>query len=230
MEFLSTIPTLYVATNKLACGYKALNGTSQATPLVAATAALILARHPKMKPQEVRNHIVNSGNSISALMNRTISGRRLNVLAALKSSENIMQRAKESLARFTVALLAMPFNKDRTSTALLLYDEKKMSERPLSQVNQNDHMYSSDGTVLADSSTDGHQLVVRLKANVSIDDLKSDLSHSAVRLDDATSAYNDPKTMQITVKSKQPLNSVIQILRQTNKLEDISENVRYDLQ
>lgn len=61
-NILSTFPTYHVTANDsgLPMNYASLNGTSMATPIVSAQAALIFSRFPYSKPSEVRKLIENN--------------------------------------------------------------------------------------------------------------------------------------------------------------------------
>lgn len=64
-------------------GYKLASGTSMAGPHVAGAAALLLAQNPDLKPYEVRAILMETGDSVDSLQDITVSGKRLNVYAAL---------------------------------------------------------------------------------------------------------------------------------------------------
>lgn len=63
--------------------YGYMSGTSQATAFVTGTAVLILSKHPNMSPSKVRAILRASVDQTSALVNRTISGGKLNAYSAL---------------------------------------------------------------------------------------------------------------------------------------------------
>ncbi|HLM56956.1 MAG TPA: S8 family peptidase [Pyrinomonadaceae bacterium] len=56
-----------------------LDGTSMATPHVTGGAALYASTHPGATPQQIRAAILGTGVSTSSLVNKTVTGRRLNV-------------------------------------------------------------------------------------------------------------------------------------------------------
>ena len=64
--------------------YGLKSGTSMAAPHVSGAAALLIAQNPDLKPYEVRAILMKSGDSIAALEDITISGKRLNLAAALE--------------------------------------------------------------------------------------------------------------------------------------------------
>ncbi len=69
--------------------YGVMNGTSMATPHVTGAAALLLANNPDMCLTELRNRLIWSGDSLSALDGLIVSGRRLNVYTALTAPSDL---------------------------------------------------------------------------------------------------------------------------------------------
>jgi subtilisin family serine protease len=59
------------------------NGTSMATPHVAGAAALAFAAHPRATVAEVRSGLLETGDQLGALVGKTVTGRRLDLLNAL---------------------------------------------------------------------------------------------------------------------------------------------------
>ncbi|MEB3342748.1 S8 family serine peptidase [Okeania sp.] len=64
-------------------GYASYSGTSMATPHVAGVAALVWSENPELSSQEVKEIILESGDPISALDGKTLTGRRLNAFNAI---------------------------------------------------------------------------------------------------------------------------------------------------
>ena len=64
-------------------GYRTASGTSMASPHVAGAAALLLSKCSNLAPREVRDFLVNNGDSISTDL--PIGGRRLNIFNALNA-------------------------------------------------------------------------------------------------------------------------------------------------
>jgi hypothetical protein len=71
-------------------GYGYMSGTSMATPIVAGAAALVqslaLRAGKQMKPGELRALLMDTGDRLSALKGKSISGRRLNVTRAVQTA------------------------------------------------------------------------------------------------------------------------------------------------
>jgi subtilisin-like proprotein convertase family protein/subtilisin family serine protease len=63
--------------------YQVFSGTSMATPHVSGAAALVLAANNTLSVAELKDILLSSGDPISSLAGRTVSGKRLNVAAAL---------------------------------------------------------------------------------------------------------------------------------------------------
>ncbi|MCA2799589.1 S8 family serine peptidase, partial [Microcystis sp. M113S2] len=66
--------------------YGTLSGTSMASPHVAGAAALLWSQNPTWTAQQVKNTLMNTGDSIAALAGKTVSGKRLNVFNALAAA------------------------------------------------------------------------------------------------------------------------------------------------
>ncbi len=69
VNILSTFPTYPVTTNALGLpqNYATLNGTSMATPMVSALAAIIWSQNPYLTPAEVRQKIESSATDLGAI-------------------------------------------------------------------------------------------------------------------------------------------------------------------
>ncbi|MFN5514092.1 MAG: S8 family serine peptidase [Cyanobacteriota bacterium] len=66
--------------------YDTYSGTSMATPHVAGAAALLWSENPDWTAQQVKNALMNTGDSLASLAGKTVSGKRLNVYNALASA------------------------------------------------------------------------------------------------------------------------------------------------
>ena len=66
-------------------GYHTKSGTSIATPYVTGVAALIKSCHPNLTTAEIKNSILNNGDSCSLLSDKCVTGCRLNAYNALHS-------------------------------------------------------------------------------------------------------------------------------------------------
>lgn len=66
-------------------GYAADEGTSLSAPLVAGTAALMLAQNPNLTAQQIKSRLIETVDPIPGLAGTSVSGGRLNAFAALNT-------------------------------------------------------------------------------------------------------------------------------------------------
>jgi subtilisin family serine protease len=66
--------------------YQKLSGTSMACPHVAGAAALVWSQFPNADYKEIKRRLMDSGDAISALNGKTVSGKRINVMNAVKGT------------------------------------------------------------------------------------------------------------------------------------------------
>lgn len=91
VNILSTFPTYPVTTNALGLpqNYATLNGTSMATPMVSALAALVWSQNPYLKPEEVRAKIEKSATDLGVIGVDSRYGHGLiNPVGALADTSN----------------------------------------------------------------------------------------------------------------------------------------------
>ena len=65
--------------------YTYLNGTSMATPHVVGLSALLWGYKPNLTVSQIKNNILNNGDTISALSTKTLTGKRINAFASLQA-------------------------------------------------------------------------------------------------------------------------------------------------
>lgn len=63
--------------------YRIHSGTSMATPHVSGAAALLLAINDRLTIQEIKDYLIDYGDTIPALVGKTVSGKRLNLYNSL---------------------------------------------------------------------------------------------------------------------------------------------------
>ena len=67
-------------------GYGMLSGTSMATPMVSAAAALVLARDPALTAAQVKAALIDNADRLPALAGKSVTGARLNAYAPSRRS------------------------------------------------------------------------------------------------------------------------------------------------
>ena len=65
--------------------YTSFSGTSMSTPHVSGSAALLWAQNPNLTVQQVKNLLLTNGNILPGLVDKTLTGRRLNVGNSMQS-------------------------------------------------------------------------------------------------------------------------------------------------
>lgn len=69
--------------------YGYMSGTSQATSVVSGIAALILSKHPDLRPEQVRAIIVSTAKKVPALKDRVLAGGIVDACAAMQAADEV---------------------------------------------------------------------------------------------------------------------------------------------
>jgi len=81
----SQVPIIDDITISNTNSYQFMNGTSMAAPHVAGLAALVWGTKPSLTYSDVKNSILDTGDSLSSLATTTVTGKRINAFNALDS-------------------------------------------------------------------------------------------------------------------------------------------------
>ncbi len=68
-------------------GYGFKDGTSMAAPHVSGVAAMVMAKNPSWSLAQVKSQIMDTGDTLSSLSGKTVSGRRLNAYSAVGGTD-----------------------------------------------------------------------------------------------------------------------------------------------
>ncbi len=107
-DILSTIP---------GSRYASYNGTSMAAPFVSGAVALLWSYDRSLSASQIRLRLMNTGDPVAALEGRTITGRRLNLLNALRN----YSPPKSSPPPPTTPALSVRVTTDRAAYAFYQY-------------------------------------------------------------------------------------------------------------
>ena len=99
-------------------GYATYSGTSMASPHVAGAAALLWSQNPTWTAQQVKNTLMNTGDAISSLAGKTVSGKRLNIFNALGAA---------NLPAVTVAVSPATVQEDGTTNLVYTFTRSNIN-------------------------------------------------------------------------------------------------------
>ncbi len=80
-------PGVDVYSTKPGGGYQMMSGTSMAAPHIAGLAAFIKARYPNESMDRIRKRIIYTGDALSSLSSKLVSGKRANALLSLQDDK-----------------------------------------------------------------------------------------------------------------------------------------------
>jgi subtilisin family serine protease len=147
VEILSTVPRFIDQETP----YRFLSGTSMATPHVTGAAALLKARVPSLGHLALRDRLLATGDPISALSGKTITGRRLNVFNALNNGIPEPPDGPELLVDLRVGE-SYPF---RYSIPLRVKVKDSITGAPVSDAAVSITVQTANGTVYNAEGTTG---------------------------------------------------------------------------
>ncbi len=79
------ISTFYDQTAPTNTDYALGDGTSFAAPYVSGVTAMVISTFPSLSLADIKNQVINSGDSLASLSGKTVSGKRLNYQKAIQS-------------------------------------------------------------------------------------------------------------------------------------------------
>ncbi|GGK88598.1 S8 family serine peptidase [Mangrovihabitans endophyticus] len=82
-------PGHYIASTVPGSRYAAMQGTSMATPHVAAAAAAVLSADPSLTPAQLRQRLMDTADPVAAYQNISVTGGRLNAEQAIGSDPTV---------------------------------------------------------------------------------------------------------------------------------------------
>jgi subtilisin family serine protease len=116
-------------------GYK--SGTSMAAPHVSGVAALLRSLRPNISISTLKSRLMDEGEAIAALANRTVSGNRLNALFAVRHADDVAPGGVADLAvasvDATTALLEWTAPGDDGANGTATSYHLRYSEQPISE-------------------------------------------------------------------------------------------------
>lgn len=116
-------------------GFGKMTGTSQATAFVSGVAALILSKNPTLKPEQVKNLIMNTSDKMDSLKLECLSQGKVNAAAALSGLEDL-KNLEFNEAVVQKKLLAEKQQQGRIISSRPMNDLKSKQKQLQEKINQ----------------------------------------------------------------------------------------------
>ncbi len=179
-------------------GYEYNDGTSFAAPHVSGMAAQIVALRPDLSISDVKNTILSNGDNVASLNGKTVSGKRLNVFAAL-----------EEINQGTLIVEKVIVNDDEGEAApdAFSFQVNEGDEEQFEADGHNELTVSAGAYTIEEVETDGYTASYENCSNVTIE--AGETATCIITNDDTEPVIPDTTPPVIELSGDNPLNLAV---------------------